>query len=154
MTMRSLSKNVEILPDSPGNEFIVRLSEAFSERLRGWAGDNPKVEALLLKSLLYDAGKLQRCPRCGSVIPRDSRYCTICGKALDPFAQDYVRLRLKRMMIQMDQLEKRSEVCQKRKEEKAKQEQEMKDEIKRLRRKLQEMKDTMKDTKEDQEEEK
>ena len=92
MTLRSLSKNVEILPDSPGDEMVIRLSEAFSERLKGWVNGNPKAAAALLQMMLYDSWGGERCPRCGSASPRGSRYCIFCGKAIDRFAQKYERL--------------------------------------------------------------
>ena len=109
MTLRSLSKNVEILPESSKDSLVIRLSEAFSERMRGMCGPHPKAAAAHLRSYLREAEYAELCPICGRVIPPMARYCHFCGKAVEPLALKYERKRLG-MMEEMEEMKEMKEM--------------------------------------------
>ena len=100
MTLRSLSKNVEILPESTEDSLVIRLSDMYSERLKRRTQGCSGLAAADLEEMILDiAGEVQ-CPFCDKVSPCESRFCICCGKAIDPLAQEYERklaLRMQKM---------------------------------------------------------
>ena len=107
MTMRSLSKNVEILPESSEDSLVIRLSETYSERLKLRIEDSPKARAMVLEEMILEIWGEDLCPFCDGVIPEDSRFCIFCGKAIDPFAREYERKQQLLMQEMKEMKEKR-----------------------------------------------
>ena len=105
MTMRSLSKNVEILPESTEDSLVIRLSDMYSERLKRRTQGCSGLAAADLEEMILDiAGEVQ-CPFCDKVSPCESRFCICCGKAIDPLAQEYERKQQLRMQVMKEKKE-------------------------------------------------